>query len=751
MPAKYLEVDGEVVRPAQLTHPGAIATAKAALGGAAALVECRQTVSVETVLLDIAVERPQRPLRDIQKYERIGAAFLRDQDVLPEALAMRASFPLVPHLNLRECEFPRSLCLYDQAWGEVARSWTAQAFIGHIQRWLSQTSRDELHERDQTLEPLIIGSGLDLVVPAGFGVDEDVAPMPAQIVPVGGKSGRVWICSDHANDELDGVKAFVMYIEAPTQTHGVIRHIPKTLGDVCALVDCQQFSLINQLREAMQAIPSRIQSSQSLRQNVRPVFVIGLPKARQVGGEAEAIELKAFITMDNIETVGVDIGAWCVDGKRLGRIIGNQIAAGGDNSKIIVANVQRQLTRDKATVFSGLAERDDRRIVAIGLGALGSQVAMNLARSGSALWTLVDDDAFMPHNTVRHALDGGVTIGFNKAECVSFHINALTPSETVSDFVPINYISAVQTEQKLIDAISKSDLVLDASASVAVARKLADDQRSSRTASLFLSPSGLDLVLLMEDEQRRMKLDDLEMLYYGATASMPELSGHLAADDGVIRYGGSCRDVSRPMNQATVGTMAGIGAAAISQSRHDLSASIRVWRMDPQSLTMSMSEVPVRQFVQLEWAGWRVRVNREVLSGLASQRDAQLPKETGGTLFGGIDYARRCIHVVLALPSPSDSEEWPNMYVRGVKGLKAARDRVANQTMGNLDYLGEWHSHPRNASTLPSNDDRKVFEWIRTLAEQQDRPAIMMIAGEGESRLFVGDIDPIPEPICLPS
>ena len=37
-------------------------------------------------------------------------------------------------------------------------------------------------------------------------------------------------------------------------------------------------------------------------------------------------------------------------------------------------------------------------MVAIGVGALGSQVLTNLVRSGYGRWTLVDEDVLHPHN-----------------------------------------------------------------------------------------------------------------------------------------------------------------------------------------------------------------------------------------------------------------------------------------------------------------------------------------------------------------
>ena len=90
------------------------------------------------------------------------------------------------------------------------------------------------------------------------------------------------------------------------------------------------------------------------------------------------------------------------------------------------------------------------------------------------------------------------------------------------------------------------------------------------------------------------------------------------------------------------------------------------------------------------------------------------------------------------------------MYIRGVHGLNDERERIVRATAGNLDYLGEWHSHPEGVSIHSSEDDRMVFGWICELAAVDGRPAVMLIVGEDEVRLFAAKFEPATsEPLCL--
>ena len=139
-------------------------------------------------------------------------------------------------------------------------------------------------------------------------------------------------------------------------------------------------------------------------------------------------------------------------------------------------------------------------------------------------------------------------------------------------------------------------------------------------------------------------------------------------------------------------------AALLSQamrtSRQVDSASIRIWRSDPETSAVAHVEVePCRCFKQ-EIAGWTLNLDQRLLTALAELRAAKLPNETGGVLIGHYNLKRRFIYVVDTIPSPPDSAEWPTLYIRGSEGLLPQVKEMATRTGGQLEYVGEWHSHP---------------------------------------------------------
>lgn len=127
---------------------------------------------------------------------------------------------------------------------------------------------------------------------------------------------------------------------------------------------------------------------------------------------------------------------------------------------------------------------------------------------------------------------------------------------------------------------------------------------------------------------------------------------------------------------------------------------------------------------------WIIKTDKFLLNKLSKIRKDKLPNETGGILIGAYDMQRKIIYVVDVLPSPPDSVETPTSFIRGSLGLKPMIDKIKQITLENLQYIGEWHSHPPNYSSNLSNDDKKLFDTLKNNFRQDGKPPLMLIVGE---------------------
>ena len=747
----YLEPPGERIDPGTLRVTKARDVAGLLKTGYpfCEFLECRRVeepAPAEVVVFEVEVEVGQVSKHDVRRRERVAAVFREDDAAAPETLALRPDFPPVPHLNAGSSvgsELPRSLCLYEEPYPEVKLRWTASSFVGRVRNWLALTARGELHADDQPLEPLLMGSPWSLVLPPDLFEDQlETGPETLGVRTVEDGRGGYTLIAERLGEAQDrsALQYAAVGLVGDPREHGVIQMPPASLSRLRGYLRDAGLDLYEELRGRLGSWPRDERFNDLLEK--RLILVVALPKTRHPSGAVEASEVWAFMSADSAGEVGTRLGIWEARGGHYGVVLGDDAPELRDEDvPLAPLNVGYAFSREQAAALSGHPEADGRsKIAAVGVGALGSQVFLDLVREGQGEWTLIDNDKLLPHNLARHALIG-FEVGFPKAEALAHIANQTVYGDPIASPIVADVLAPGEQADAVREALSGAEVILDASASVPVARYLARDVDSpARRVSLFLNPSGTAGVILREDAGRKSPLDWLEMVYYRALLHEPSLSDHLRRPEGRLRYGRSCRDLSSAIPQELVALHAAIGARALRVGLGGDAAEISAWKTDADVLGVEHIEISPTEALSCQYGDWTVVTDRWLLDKVARARLDGLPNETGGVLIGAHDTQRRVLYLVDALPSPPDSEEWPTLYVRGSRGLTRRIEEVERTTDGQLGYAGEWHSHPRGRGPSPSADDRKVFAWLQEHMGLEALPAAMLIAGEGDSALFVGSI-----------
>lgn len=101
----------------------------------------------------------------------------------------------------------------------------------------------------------------------------------------------------------------------------------------------------------------------------------------------------------------------------------------------------------------------------VGLGSMGSKIALSLARSGVRKFTLVDDDVFLPENICRHALDFR-DVGSHKVNSVKNALLRLGHGFSVRTYhANITEQESTSYLAEILDRLGSCDLLIDATAS----------------------------------------------------------------------------------------------------------------------------------------------------------------------------------------------------------------------------------------------------------------------------------------------
>ena len=369
-------------------------------------------------MFDIQVEVPNRRVHKILRSERIAATFYDGDDRTPKVDALRKDFPIVPHLNLHIQEFPRSLCIDEQRYEEAKRRWTAPRFVRKIREWLELNSQGKLHQEDQHLEPLLVDYSGHIVLPPDLESNTSEQLYLTGFPPDGTRRSFILSHRELPADGRERLKIVASVYRCEPRTHGVLYRCPLTLEDVAEIAQTAGLALIADLRRSLLNWKEKSLDSQV-------VLVLVFPQTRMDNGPVEGNDIWCFAIPQSVRQIGVALGVWEeIDGDLAGLLQRDNDKRGCD-VPVEVLNPYFALTRDSAARLNGRRCASDVKIVGVGVGALGSQIVMNLARSGFGHWTLVDPDRLMPHNVARHALDGHF-VGFNKAEAVAYSAGTTT-------------------------------------------------------------------------------------------------------------------------------------------------------------------------------------------------------------------------------------------------------------------------------------------------------------------------------------
>jgi len=680
----------------------------------------------------VAIELPQYPVFPVNPIERIKIRIMDDS--LPEVFC-RQDFPVVPHLNVYDSG-DKTLCLFDVAFHDIKYMFNASMFINRIVYWFSKTARGELHQPDQPLEPFF-PSVCDSVI---FNLNKDSNKIPfIRFEEITTSSGRLLTEIPIEKAGRGRLYACLHVNIRKTYSDNIINSLPRNLLELNDAFDEDILEKVDQCILPIWAIKQDTKGYMQLfyqneagLKNCALMILITVSLARSPDVEPERFELKAFTIEKDFQTLYHTFGY----NKEKTKLVKKQDLVNAQGIKVMQHEVMCHLNRNIAQDLNESKDANcDKNFVQIGVGALGSQIANNSIRSGYGKWTYIDPDVVYPHNLARHCLDA-VDIGQNKAKSMSAYVERIFPynaDSCINAFMETNILSS-ENKSDFLKVIKNAKMLIDTSASIAVERYICHELAgNTRCVSFFMNPAGSCAVMLLEDEKRKITLDILEMQYYNLLFNNPKYFEHLKSEQRVI-YSSSCRSTSIKYPQDNVAIFSGLCSKAIKDAANNAEGLIAIWKIE--GLSIDYTIYPVAPYKHLDCSSWTVKIAFQVETKFYENRKKKLPCETGGVLVGSYDYERKICYIVDFISSPEDSIESPCSYIRGGKDLLRKIREIEDITVGNLGYVGEWHSHPNNF-TGQSEDDKILMKSIVEYNATQSCPGCMVIVGETHFSVYL--------------
>lgn len=664
---------------------------------------------------------PQYRLIPARNIEPI-TIYISNEETLP-IVTVRDDFPIVPHLNVHEDNVRKSLCYSDLGYHEIRHKLNGRFLLTCIENWFRKTSMNQLHRPDQPLEPFF--------------------PYVNNVIVWNGQLGKPYfdkyIVEDREFGKLmyqssDGNYFAVFSLPVPPDFSNLIHSMPQTLLELlCSFKNYD--TIITWLTDLLSIVRFPKIYNKYFRQERNSLLAckvlinIAIPKQRTDRAPIETFDLRSFVIDKSLKDILTDYGL-SLNGSKLEP--SKHTGGNGANIAITPFIVHLAQSKLKCRCANLVDEADgEKHFSLVGVGAIGSHILNNCLRSGYGKWTIIDHDYFWPHNIARHVLTSN-DIGYSKVkslEKVASHI------QSDSDLVAIAS-DVFGKDNSVIVAFGQSDIILDASASIAVERHLAlDVQSDARRISCFLNPQGTATIMLLESVDRSARLDLLEMQYYRELLKNEKYSDHMSLPETMV-YSGTCRSISSRISQDNISLSAALCCKAIKLHTSNTNGEIIIW-------THATDSVEKESFMADKWitheqGGWKIELSLSLLGEMRTDREKALPNETGGVLIGAYDIARKRIYVVYQVRAPEDSISSPTSFIRGCANLPERLKYIHETTLDNLTYIGEWHSHP-SVNTQRSADDVKLHKAIVGYNRENCLPGCMMILGTDNFSIFIDE------------
>lgn len=342
----------------------------------------------------------------------------------------------------------------------------------------------------------------------------------------------------------------------------------------------------------------------------------------------------------------------------------------------------------------------NKRIAILGCGAVGSKIALHLFRCGIDQITLVDFDTLEPHNLCRHALlSTPFNKGRNKAELLKETFNKMFIG--VLDHIEVEKTNALYFLKNT--DLSKYGVIIDATASAAVMHGIdaIEFPSSTKIVRACLSAGGDVGITYVSTGSKRLFSDYYtEVLRQAITdddfSSWLNLERKNTLED--LRIGEGCHSITMKVSDDTISSHAALMSTVIRKINEPKSTDGFLLSiandMYPGSMVTIWSNAP--DYLDYECVNnpqWHVRISKMLLDAIRKETRVYGKKETGGYLFGNIDYKRHLIYVVEHF-IPEDSKRSETELCLGKKGFPEFDKHIMKRTANQLYYIGDWHSHP---------------------------------------------------------
>ena len=349
-----------------------------------------------------------------------------------------------------------------------------------------------------------------------------------------------------------------------------------------------------------------------------------------------------------------------------------------------------------------------RRVLILGTGAIGSCLAETLVRGGLRTLGLADFDLVAPGNICRSRYRFQ-DVDSSKVTALKRHLLSLSPYASVQAHgsLPAT-IPGAKKWQETVNWLNKYDLIFDCSADNQVLATVLHAIPADRIIHLSITEGAEQLIAVVGDGACSLQERREQLLAHLNRPLYPE-----------FREGAGCWHPTFRASGANIESMVGLAILELAEMA----------RQKKKFRTFSLHHTPGRgiqvsadqQYTQAE-LGLKLSITSECLEQIERLALLHHPKEFGGVLIGNYSEAGDCA-IVSRIITPTKYKSSPTSFTPD----PACINQQLRQLPEQLQYLGDWHSHP-DGPCQPSATDKATIAKLAAHPDVRTRSPLLLIA-----------------------
>lgn len=349
----------------------------------------------------------------------------------------------------------------------------------------------------------------------------------------------------------------------------------------------------------------------------------------------------------------------------------------------------------------------ERRVLILGTGAIGSCLAETLVRGGLRALGLADFDLVVPGNICRSRYRFQ-DVDSSKVTALKRHLLALSPYAAVQVHGSLlATMPGAKKWQETVDWLSKYDLIFDCSAHNQVLTTLRHAVPADRVIHLSITEGAEQLIAVVGgvcslQERREQLLAHLNRPVY------PE-----------FREGAGCWHPTFRASGANIESMVGLAISELAEMARQ-KKRFRTFSLH-HTLGRGIQVSTDQQYTQAE-LGLKLSITGECLEQIERLTLLHHPKEFGGVLVGNYSEAGDCA-IVSRIITPTKYKSSPTSFTPDPTCINQQLRQLPEQ----LQYLGDWHSHP-DGPDQPSATDKATIAKLAAHPDVRTRSPLLLIA-----------------------